>query len=269
MGTVLRDVSQTSITLEMIAADNIYRELKQEIVTCAIAPGSSLSESELCRRHNASRTPVREACRKLGEDGLLRIVPFRGYFVAPLTVAEYHNLHEVQLAVDSTAAELASQRASEAEIKQIEHWAKYQYRVGVKNSYYTFLEWNRNLHVGIAEASGNDILAQIAADIQTRLMRYFYLVISMDSYGAELVQEHRHIVAAIRARDAERAGRCAAEHVRRTIERSRNLFVAGHARLGELEPELAADVEFESFAPKENPARVRRAAARLRAAAAD
>ena len=78
----------------MTEAQRIYKELKQDIVTCKLAPGLSISELEMCKRYDASRTPVREACRRLGNESLMQMVPFRGYSITPLTIEEYRNLHD-------------------------------------------------------------------------------------------------------------------------------------------------------------------------------
>ncbi|MDE3134998.1 MAG: GntR family transcriptional regulator [Acidobacteriota bacterium] len=207
------------------SSERVYRHLKHDIVTCDFLPGKSLSEQELCRRYHTSRTPIREACRHLEKDGLIKIIPFRGYFVAPLTMAEYHNLNEVQLIVEPAAAALAAQRATPDQLHKIQEWAEYVYRVGNQKSYYTFLDRNYSLHVGIASASGNDSLFDIVSEVHTRLMRFFYLVISVDSYGPELVTEHREIVRAIGNRDPECARQRTAEHIIRTMQRSANLLL--------------------------------------------
>lgn len=178
---------------------------------------------------------MREACRHLEREGFIKIVPFRGYFVAPLTLAQFHNLQEVQLIVDPAAAGLAALRATPAQLHSMEGYAKYQYRVGVKTSYYAFLQRNFHLHVGIAQASQNIDLVAMVTSIQTHLMRFFYLIIAMDAFGTELVQEHEKIVAAIRARNPIRAQQYSAEHIRKTIRRSAGLFMTSReARLGEI-----------------------------------
>ncbi len=61
----------------MTEAQRIYKELKQDIVTCKLAPGLSISELEMSTRYEASRTPVREACRRLGDESLMRMIPLR------------------------------------------------------------------------------------------------------------------------------------------------------------------------------------------------
>ena len=207
----------------MTESKRIYKELKQDVVTCTLAPGLSISEQEMCDRYRASRTPVREACRKLCEESLMLLVPFRGYSIPPLTIEEYRNLRELQAAVDPAVAVLAAERATPAEIKEIENWASYEYNVGQRNSYYTFLEWNRNFHICIAAATRNQAFLDVMMNVQTRLMRYYYQVIVMDSYGSELVAEHHDLVRAIKSRNPELARQRAEEHLANTARRSLNI----------------------------------------------
>jgi len=207
----------------MTESMRIYTAFKRDIILCEISPGTSVSEAELCSRYGTGRTPVREACRRLHEEALLQIIPFRGYFIAPLTIEEYRNLNEAQLVIEPATAALAAERASSEQIKRIETFAEYEYYPGMKTSYSTFLERNYNLHTEIAAASGNRVFEESVANLQVRLMRYFYLVISMDSYGPELVEEHRQLARAIKRRDPELARQRATEHQQRTIERSAKL----------------------------------------------
>jgi DNA-binding GntR family transcriptional regulator len=208
---------------QITESSRIYRELKQDIVTCTLEPGLSISEQEMCLRYKASRTPVREACRQLCSESLMQVIPFRGYNIPTLTFEEYHNLHELQSIVEPSAAALAAERATQAHIKEIESWASYEYHVGQKNSYYTFLEWNRNFHICIAAASRNNAFLDVVRYVQTRLMRYYYLVIVMDSYGPELIEEHQQLVRAIKSGNPELARTRATEHLSNTSRRSANV----------------------------------------------
>src|SRR5437660_6246428 len=114
----------------MTTANRVHKQLKSDIVTCKLAPGRCLSEMELAKRYSASRTPVREACRRLEHEGLIRIIPFRGYMIAPLSVAEFHDLEEMQLIFEPEAAALAAERADDDELDQMRELATYEYRVG-------------------------------------------------------------------------------------------------------------------------------------------
>ncbi len=207
----------------MTESSRIYRELKQDIVTCTLEPGLSISELEMCERYKASRTPVREACHRLYSESLMQMIPFRGYSIPSLTIEEYRNLNELQSVVEPAVAALAAERVTEAQIKEIESWASYEYHVGQKNSYYTFLEWNRNFHICIAAASRNSAFLDVVRNVQTRLMRYYYLVIVVDSYGPELIAEHQRLVRAIKAGNPELARTRAMEHLTNTSRRSMNV----------------------------------------------
>ncbi|WP_419805912.1 GntR family transcriptional regulator [Terriglobus sp.] len=224
----------------MTEAMRIYAAMRDDVISCELIPGSSISEAELCARYNASRTPVREACRRLQEEALLQIVPFRGCFIAPLTLDEYRSLNEMQLVLDPAAAAMAAERATDEQIAAIERWANYVYHPGEKKSYETFLEWNRNFHIEIAQATGNDVLVEMTVNLQTRLIRYFYLVISMASYGKALVSEHQAMVRAIRARKPEQARDHATEHVIRTMERTALIRMPQGGFRGEIRKEARA-----------------------------
>jgi DNA-binding GntR family transcriptional regulator len=207
----------------MTESSRVYRELKLDVVTCTLEPGLSISEQEMSQRYKASRTPVREACRKLCSESLMQMIPFRGYNIPSLTIEEYRNLNELQAVVEPAVAALAAERATEAQVKEIESWASYEYYPGQKNSYYTFLEWNRNFHISIAAASRNNVFLDVVRNEQTRLMRYYYQVIVMDSYGQELIEEHQHLLRAIKERNPDLARARAMEHLSNTSRRSANV----------------------------------------------
>jgi DNA-binding GntR family transcriptional regulator len=200
----------------MTEAIRVYTELKRDIVTCTLAPGLSLSELEMCTRYKASRTPVREACRRLSDESLMGMIPFRGYTITPLTIEEYRNLHELRVLIEPGISALAAERATPEHLREIELWASYNYKSSQKNSYYTSLEWNRKFHISIAAATRNQSLLEIATNTHTRLMRYSYLVIVVDSYGPQLSAEHTALVRAIRAHNPAQARQFAIDHLNKT-----------------------------------------------------
>lgn len=212
--------------------ESLYTKLRQDIVECELTPGQSFSEVEFGRQYSASRTPVREACRRLEHEGLIRIIPFRGYIIAPLSVAEFHDLQEMQLIFEPEAAALAAQRADEAELDEMQRLATYEYRVGDAVSYREFIQTNYQLHTLMAQSTRNRRLVEVISNTHIRLMRFFYLGLPLDSYGPALVTEHIAMVAALRARDAEEARRQAADHIRKAMERSAQLLMSA-IRFGE------------------------------------
>jgi DNA-binding GntR family transcriptional regulator len=210
----------------------LYRRLRQDIVECELTPGKSFSEAELGRLYHASRTPVREACRRLEHEGLVRITPFRGYAIAPLSVAEFHDLQEMQLIFEPSAAALAAERATQRELEEMRELATYEYRLDDKRSYREFVQKNYQLHSLIAQSTKNRRLFDVVGNIHVRLMRFFYLGLSFEPYGPTLVTEHISLVDAICNRDAEQARCRASEHISKAIERSATLLM-GAIRFGE------------------------------------
>ena len=210
----------------------LYRKVRQDIVECELTPGRAFSEAELGRLYNASRTPVREACRRLEHEGLIRIIPFRGYMIAPLSVAEFHDLEEMQLIFEPEAAALAAERANADELEQMKELATYEYRVGDRSSYREFIQKNYQLHTLIAQSTRNKRLCDVVSNIHIRLMRFFYLGLPFDSYGPALVTEHISLVDAIRERNAQEARCRATEHIRMAMDRSASLLMSA-IRFGE------------------------------------
>jgi DNA-binding GntR family transcriptional regulator len=211
----------------------LYRRLRQDIVECELTPGQSFSEAELGRLYSASRTPVREACRRLEHEGLVRITPFRGYSIAPLSVAEFHDLQEMQLIIEPSGAALAAERATQQELDEMRVLATYEYHVDDKGSYREFLQTNLQLHSLIAQSTKNRRLSETVSNIHVRLMRFFYLGLSFEPYGPTLVTEHIKLVDAICNRDTGEARRMATEHISKAIERSASLLM-GAIRFGEV-----------------------------------
>jgi DNA-binding GntR family transcriptional regulator len=238
------------------ASNRLYLRLKQDIITGVLSPSQSFSEAEFAKRYRASRTPVREACRLLQNEGFITIIPFRGYFVAPLTGLEFQNLQELQFLVDPAAAVLATGRATAEQVRKMESYARYEYKVGTKTSFYEFLQRNFKLHVAIAQATGNRELTAVVVNVHTRLMRYFYPGLFLGDYGPDLVAEHCRIVEAIRKRNPQKARQLAEEHVANTMNRSSKLmFTVAQAHLVEqgqnsdafTGPTFQSTVEWESL----------------------
>lgn len=222
-------------------SEPLYRRVRKDIVECALTPGKSFSEAELGRLYNASRTPVREACRRLEHEGLVRIIPFRGYSIAPLSVAEFHDLQEMQLIFEPATAALAAERANQQELDEMRQLATYEYNVEDKNSYHEFLQTNYQLHSLIAQSSKNKQLSDVVSNIHVRLMRFFYLGLSFESHGPTLVAEHISLVEAIRKRDVEQAHQMATDHISKAIKRSATLLM-GAIRFGEAVFEASPDI---------------------------
>src|SRR5687768_9976969 len=99
--------------------DRVYRLLKQSLAECRLAPGEFVSEVELARRCETSRTPVREACSRLAQDGWITRLPHKGYLITPVSVRDLLQLYEYRKILECFAAEKAAQVASIDQLQRL------------------------------------------------------------------------------------------------------------------------------------------------------
>jgi DNA-binding GntR family transcriptional regulator len=154
--------------------DRVYASLKGQILRREIGPGVLLTESQLAQRHGVSKTPAREALRRLHHEGLVEIVPYSGYLIQRVSLEEARDLIEVRRILEGEAAYLAAARISDDEIAELRTLARASYRSGDAESFAEFLIANRTFHVTIATRSDNALLAKMVGDVLDKLQMALY-----------------------------------------------------------------------------------------------
>jgi DNA-binding GntR family transcriptional regulator len=203
------------------AAEEVYRALRRDLITLVHRPGAALTEQELAGRYGTSRVPVREACRRLQQEGFLTGIPFKGYFVNRISAKEISDCFELRLALELHALRLAIERADEGAIARLEALAANEYTSHDWTSYAEFLERNLEFHLQLAALSGNDRLVETLRGLLSSMQRFFFLGLELGDFGAEMRGEHQRLVAAVR----QRRKRVARECLERQIVRSRERIV--------------------------------------------
>ena len=177
-----------------------YRELRRSIIMGHRRPGERLNLGELVKTYGSSITPLRDALQMLSQEGLIAIRPRSGYFVRSTTLRELHELFEVREILELAAVERAAQRISDAVLAELEG-VHAGYTGDDDESYDRYTDENRRFHYLIAEASGNQELAQMLGHLHDRLARFMVL----RGAGKSQPYTHQHIIEALRAHDAEAA----------------------------------------------------------------
>lgn len=185
--------------------ERIYGRLRTEILTCELEPGREVSEAELADRFQVSKTPVREALAALRSERLVRTFPRRGYQIAPVTFGDMNELFDLRTFLEAGAAELACKRITDIEIDEIQRLADAAYDISEHPSLEKFVQVNRDFHVSIAKASGNERLCNLLAKQIDELERFFFLGARLRDVGGETRNDHQAIVVALRERDPQRA----------------------------------------------------------------
>jgi DNA-binding GntR family transcriptional regulator len=201
---VLRFQSMTSV---------LKHEIEQLVLNGHFSGGERLNENTLATRFQVSRGPIREACRALAESGLLELIPNRGVFVRSVSEEEALDAYEVRAALFGLAARLAASRIDKAKLDALDEMIDAMDKMAEQESLDAYYPLNLQLHQAILAASGN---RRLVTDY-TALIKELHLFRArglLHGGGLHLSNlEHREIVAALHARDPERAFKAAFDHV--------------------------------------------------------
>lgn len=191
----------------------VYEELKRQILVGEILPGTRMMEVELADSMGVSRTPVREAIRKLEKEGLVVIEPRRGAYASDISIKELLDVLEVRRDLEGLAASLASKSVSEDEKNEfVRINAAYKKAIEDGNTE-DMIEYDSKFHRLIGECSGNGALTQVLSQIQELSLRFRYLYYDDFTRYEHMPMEHEAIEEAILSGDADRARSVSSEHI--------------------------------------------------------
>jgi len=211
----------------MNLAEQAYSRLRQEILTCILPPGQIVSERELARRYEMSKTPIREALVQLYHEGLVRRLPGRGYLITPITVKDVRDLFDLRLVLEIAVAERAAQRLSPVQISVLGEMANVSYSLDDLASHIVFLQANRKFHLTLAEAADNRRLFASLESLMVEMDRLFHLGLRLRDSAGEMVEEHREVVAALEAGDVARLKDSISRQVTTSRERVMEAILQG------------------------------------------
>lgn len=209
--------------------ERVYQEIKWRVIYGRYRPGASLSESVLARVHRASRTPVREALSRLGEEGYVERLPRRGYIVAPVTLTAIQHTYEVRRVLEAAAAGFAAERRTEADMARMVELADYPTLEESEESYRERLIVNERFHLAVAGASQNGNLVELVRHCLLSHHRVLSLGLDRPILSTSVPQHHA-IVDAIRDRDAAAARQAIAEHLDASHQLVMDFLVRGRIR---------------------------------------
>ncbi len=191
----------------------VYEELKREILVGEIAPGTRMMEIELADIMGVSRTPVREAIRKLEKEGLVTIEPRKGAYASDVSIKDMVDVLEVREDLEAMAAALAAQKATKEERQNLIN-ATLAYKEAVESQKAEDItKCDEYFHQLIVNCSGNKTLIQLFSQVQELALRFRYLYYDDFSRYKNMPMEHIEIEDAILSGDSQRARIAAGAHV--------------------------------------------------------
>jgi DNA-binding GntR family transcriptional regulator len=159
------------------------------------------------------RTPIREALQALARERLVEVYPRRGMFVSRVDVRDLAGLSEVRLTLEPRAARLAAERATDADRATIAVLLKELDHVRDKPDERALIDLDQRIHRHIYECTHNPFLAATLNEYYILTLRIWFLALDRVTRLQDAVREHRELLRAIRARNAERAEEAMRRHV--------------------------------------------------------
>ena len=196
-----------------LLSDRAYERIRHDIISCVLAPGTEISEAQLCSQYRIGKAPVRMALNRLAHDGLVRAIPRRGYRVTPVTLKDIHDVFELRLMLEPAAARMAAGKVDAQRLRALDEISRSGYQPGDPRSISRFLEANEAFQVAIARATGNARLAEAIEQLHDEMTRLLHLGLGLRNRSQELSREHRALVKALARGDGDMAERIRREQI--------------------------------------------------------
>ncbi len=207
----------------------VCETLRDAIRKGILKPGERLMEIQLAEELGVSRTPVREAIRKLELEGYVIMMPRRGTYVANLSIRDVNEVFEIRTSLDSLASGLAAERITDEELERLQRLLVLIGEYIETNDMEKIVETDTEFHDLLYQASRNTRLVGIIFNLREQLTRFRTTSMGFPGRLAATLEEHRRIVEAIAQGDVKEAQAAAEYH----MEKSEQTLLASMEALKE------------------------------------
>lgn len=208
---------------ETSLSDQAYEVIRRDILTCALAPGQPISEASLCGRYELGKAPVRSALSRLRQEGLVSASPRRSYVVAPITLRDVQELYALRLILEPATARLAAGKVDARRLERLDAICRKGYTPGDPASTLRFLEANREFHLQVAEAGGNQRFVRLLGQVLDETTRVMHIGLGLRNRNSEMQHEHHALLEALQRND----GTAAASIAESQVAASRDMVLSG------------------------------------------
>lgn len=198
--------------------EQVTATLEEEILTGKLAAGAALTEQSLSTRLGVSRTPIRAALHTLAEEGLINLVPNRGAVVIGVTRDDLIDIYNIRMRLEGLASATAAKRISPEDLERLRESVELAEFYIQKNDTEHLKELDTAFHSIIYRASGNRMLCKTLSELHRNITSYRKLSLTVPGRLERSVGEHREILEAIEAGDAEMADRLTSAHIAAALE---------------------------------------------------
>ncbi len=196
--------------------DMVFDVLMNAIMQGQLSPGERLLEVQLADEMGVSRTPVREAIRRLELEGFVVMVPRKGAYVAGLSVDDVESVYEIRTALETLAVRLAAQRMEADDYRQLDELAEQMKATWQERNVDQWVTLDARFHELLYTFSRNERLVQMMSNIMEQLSRYRIISLANVEVRHNSLAEHQEVIEALKRRDSEMAAAAAALHIENT-----------------------------------------------------
>ena len=193
----------------------VYEELKMQILTGKITPGMRMMEVELAESMGVSRTPIREAIKKLEQEGLVTVEPRKGAYASQISVKDMVDILEVRQDMEGLAAHMAAYRMTPKQMKELESISVGYNKAVEEGNMADMIKYDTDIHNLIVESCNNSILTMMITQLQELLLRFRYVYYDNIKRAEKMPSEHSMIMEAIKDGRSDAARASAEMHIER------------------------------------------------------
>lgn len=209
--------------MELIRVDTqqAYEQIRERIITLALAPGAAINPQALAGELEMGVTAVQEALKLLIHDDLVVVTPRHGLYVANVTLADLEQISETRLALEPLCARLAAQRATADDLAVLDALCAAQKGLDAAELF----DLDHKFHQAIAQAAHNPYLARTLEHFFGLSQRLWYLALPHLDFLGTAVDEHLHLVTAVREENADQAAQIMHDHVNDFYDKVRQILI--------------------------------------------
>lgn len=195
--------------------DEVAGCLRAMLVEGRIAPGAKLNERELCELLKISRTPLREAIKRMAAEGLVDLLPNRGAVAVKLSETDVLHTFELLADLEGLSGELAAQRITDAEVAQVKALHYEMLAAFTRQDLPAYYRLNAQIHAAINATARNPVLSKTYGEVNARVQSLRFRTNQNQTKWRQAVKEHERMIEALEARDAAALRALLIEHLLR------------------------------------------------------
>ncbi|QHT48009.1 GntR family transcriptional regulator [Bacillus sp. SB49] len=199
--------------------EQAYKAIKASIVNNEVQPGDNLAEERIASQLGISRTPIREALKRLAFEGLVELKKGSKAKVSSVTPENAYDYQLIRERLESMAAGLASRFATAEDVERLTEICVKQKESIDERDYHQFIELDYDFHSTVADISQNEKLKEFIENLYSQIQRFLILTSTLSDSAIGAVEEHYRIIEAIKSNDPVLAEHSMEEHIKQVTRR--------------------------------------------------